>query len=166
MMTEPNGRSCMPGSDDVSADGGVFEELRQQFRIFVSDDVLFRKFVEFCNAKARQSGRLAFWQAELWNSFVAKNREAAVFADAAILEAFHVCHIHMLPLQSVEIPIQKGLWSVTRTPDIDAQINREAPFSESYCLDSSAWGNATHVTVDHCDECVAERRRIEGTGTP
>lgn len=160
-MVDENVRTCSSDAHDTSTVGNTYEELRQQFRSFVNDDVLFRRFVELCNLKARRSGRLTFWQKELWNSFVRQNPNAASLNDAAILEAFHVCHIHMLTLHGVEIPIQKGLWDITNSPEYDARISREAPFSESSCLDSQAWGDATHVVVDRCDECFSERKRIE-----
>jgi hypothetical protein len=78
-----------------------------------------------------------------------------------VLEAFHVCHIHLKPLHSVNVPIRKELYSVSLTRDAESQISQEAFYSIPFMTNSPAWGDATHLSVDHCDECVKRRREIE-----
>lgn len=160
-MADPSKDTCT-GDYDAGKNWVVYDDLRQRFRLFVSDDLLFRRFVEFCNTKARRLGRLTQWQEKLWGSFVDHHPEFAIVNAATILEAFHICHVHMSNLRAVEIPIRKGVWDITHSSDYDARINEEAPYSESASLDSQAWSAATHVTVDRCDECFAHRKRIEG----
>ncbi|GIW79458.1 MAG: hypothetical protein KatS3mg105_1265 [Gemmatales bacterium] len=136
------------------------EELRKRFREFVNDEPRFRKFIEICNKTAREHGRLTFWQQELWESFTGSNPEFAHLGFSAIVDAFYVCHVHMTPLRRTEVPIRKGLWCETHTSEVESQIVSDAPYSTTYALDSDAWINATHITVDHCDECLAKRRQI------
>lgn len=136
------------------------EEMRSRFRAFVNNDSRFSKFIECCNDTARQRGRLTFWQQDLWNSFVKVNTEFANLEFPAIVNAFYVCHVHMAPLHRAAIPIRKGLWCITHTPEVEAEISRDAPYSLTYSLDSPAWGDATQITVDHCDECLVRWKQI------
>lgn len=136
------------------------EELRHQFRAFVNDDERFRKFIKSCNETARERGRLRFWQQELWESFTDSNTKFANLEISAVVNAFRVCHVHVTPLRRAEVPIRKGLWGETRTAEVEAQICRDAPYSLPYALDSTAWGDATHITIDHCDECLVKRKQI------
>lgn len=137
-----------------------FEELRKRFREFVNEDARFRKFIETCNETARERGRLTFWQQELWESFTDSNAEFANLEFSAIVDAFYICHVHMTPLRRAEVSIRKGIWCETHTSEVEGQIGSDAPYSTTYALDSDAWGDATHITVDHCDECLAKRTQI------
>ncbi|MGV3606286.1 MAG: hypothetical protein ACO1RA_07745 [Planctomycetaceae bacterium] len=49
---------------------------------------------------------------------------------------------------------------MTHGGEIEEQITSNAPYSVPYALDSSAWGEATHISVDHCDECLEWRNRM------
>ncbi len=137
------------------------DELRKLFREFVNDDARFRRFIKTCNETARENGQLTFWQRELWESFADSNSRFANLEFSGIVDAFYVCHVHLTPLHRAEIPIQKGLWCVTGTSEVESQICGNAPYSTQFALDSPTWGNVTHITVDHCNECLAKRRQID-----
>lgn len=133
------------------------EILRSRFRDFVEDEGRFRKFIETCNRSARERGRLSFWQQELWDRFTRLVPEYATLDLTTVLNAFYVCHVHLVPLHRASIPIRKGLWCVDKAPNDDQ--GDPPPYSLQAALDSPAWGDSTHIDVDHCDECLAELRR-------
>jgi len=162
MSNESNMKSCKTTASDVDKTVLAPEELRKLFREFVNDESKFRKFIETCNVTARQRGRLTYWQQQLWESFSKTHADVASLEFTSIVDAFYVCHVHMKPLHRVDIPIQKGLGCVTQAPEVEARISCDAPYSMQSSLDSPAWGDATHITVDHCDECLAKRKQIGG----
>lgn len=134
-----------------------FDELRRRFQAFINDDFQFRKFIKECNETPSQRRRLRFWQQDLWDLFIKEHAEFAELNFTEIRSAFYLCHVHLKPLRQVEIPIQKGLWCITYSPEGGEVISENTPYSIPFALDSSAWSDATHITVDHCDECVAWR---------
>jgi hypothetical protein len=131
--------------------------LLTAFRDYLNDDERFRAFIEACNRSGRKRGRLNFWQERLWDTFIGQFPEAAEMEVGEILDAFYVCHVHLVPLHPASIPIRKGLWCEYYMPTVNT-FAKLAPYSLQYSLDSSAWGDATHIEVDHCDECVAVAR--------
>lgn len=154
----PKSLEKTPASDSVT--GSLLEEMRKCFRAFVNDDTQFRKFIKSCNESTRDSRWLKSWQLDLWASFINRHAEFAENSPTAIIDAFHLCHVHLANLRQVEVPIRKGVWCMTHAGEIDEQITSNAPYSVPYALDSSAWGEATHTSVDHCDECLEWRNRM------
>jgi len=140
----------------------LHDSIRERFRIYLNDDVAFRKFIRTCNDRSKERGRLTYAQEEIWRSFVDSNPDLKVLSFEDILAIFYVCHIHLKPLHSVDIPIRKGLYCVTLTREYQNLLWEEAYYSLPFALDSSAWGEATHIKDDHCEDCVARRRQLEG----
>ncbi|MCC9608115.1 hypothetical protein LOC68_01615 [Blastopirellula sp. JC732] len=138
-----------------------WQSIRELFRVFLGNDVAFRKFIQTCNTKSRESGRLTYAQEERWNSFTNANPEFKSLTFEEVVAAFHVCHIHLKPLRSVEVPIRKDVVSVSRTRESEAQISQAAFYAIPFVVDSPAWGEATHLSVDHCEDCVRRRKQIE-----
>lgn len=135
--------------------------MRDDFHTFVDDDAMYKHFVQTCNTTSREKERLTFQQEKLWQSFVDTHDEYAGLCFRDIIDAFYVCHVHGLPLSRGEVPICKDVWDFTRAKDIEAQVSQNAPYSASFVPDSPAWGDATHVTVDQCAECLKTRNQIE-----
>jgi hypothetical protein len=137
------------------ADPSLFDRLRT----FVNDDTRFRRFLESCNGRARRRGELTFSQERLWESFVAANPEFADSDFDTIVSTFAFCHVHLVPLQTVQIPIRKDLIDEYFAPEYESQLVN-CPYSAQYVYDSPAWGDRTHIDSLHCDECIAFRQRI------
>lgn len=128
-------------------------QIRAQFRTFVNDEGRYRRFIHACNNK----GRLLYWQQRLWEAFVEKHFEFQAVSTVDLLDAFRVCHVHLTPLERVSIPIRKGLWCMTYSEKAAQWLVQHAPYSNTFALDSSAFGDATQILSDRRDECLAAR---------
>lgn len=130
-------------------------ELRERFSAFLNDDARYRKFITACNDLYSKDRELRYWQQPVWDLFIKEYPEYASLDASAIRNAFHVCHVHLIPLKQVEIPIYKGVWDISYIDEAERARSENAPYSPEFSVDSEYWGKRTHITSSCCDECLA-----------
>ena len=134
--------------------------LPETFRTFVDDDTKYRRFLEACNDRARQRGKLSISQERLWERFTIQNPSFAHLGTQEILDAFAICHVHLIRLRVARIPIRKGVRDIYYDPDYEKRL-ASVPYSTRFVTDSPAWGAEIHIEVFHCDDCLSKRRQME-----
>ena len=154
--------------DDSATNIGVtgidHHPVLDRFRSFINEESSFRTFIKTCNTRSRQGKGLTYSQSEIWGAFIVENAEFKEMSDSDVQKAFYVCHIHLKPLRKVNVPIRKGVSSISRTREAELLIASEAYYSIPLMIDSSAWGASLDRSVDHCEECVSRRIQLEDSG--
>ncbi|QDT20080.1 hypothetical protein [Gimesia chilikensis] len=114
-------------NDPIQA--AIHAALRERFRSFLNDDARYRKFITACNDLYSKDRELRYWQQPVWDLFIKEYPEYASLDAPAIRNAFHVCHVHLIPLKQVEVPIYKGVWDISYIDEAERARSENAPYS-------------------------------------
>ena len=115
----------------------------------------YRRFVESFNRKARDRGRLAFWQQDV---IAELSEDHPLLADMTVddlVPAFRLCHVHLTPLVDFDVPIWRDVSDVYFAPEYETERRDHFPYSPTFALGGPNRDGKSHVTLDQCPECVA-----------
>lgn len=79
------------------------DKLRQALKRF-SGNPQYRKFIKTINTTGRGTGQFLYWQEKLWKRFTGDYPEFSNYRYKDLEDAFKLCHLHLVELQSDEVP--------------------------------------------------------------
>ncbi len=124
--------------------------LRDRFRQFVGDDETYRRFIKTCVDAPSSRKRLRNWQEPIWTIFVNDSLEYESLSASVVLEAFYVCHLHLIPLsrQTIHIPAKLVITTVSSG-------DPKAPYGYRHPFSMSESNETRELQLDVCGKCLA-----------